>query len=216
MPTLTLLRLSHDHFGDFENAIDGVNTVETEMADNDFSLGLVIERVAHSKFANSTLIFVIEDDAQNGADHVSARRSIAYVVGPYVKQHAVVSTRYTTVSMLRTIEDVLGIAPMALNDAMAAPMADVFDLKQVAWTYRAVAADVLRKTQLPIEPERFAPPVASTQPPHDSDYWAQAMRGQDFSVEDHLDTEAFNTALWRGLGSGSQPVGDTKAFASGE
>jgi len=205
MPALTLLRLSHDHFGDFERAIDGVNTVETEMADNDYALGLVAERVAHSKFADSTLIFVIEDDAQNGADHVSARRSIAYVVGPYVRQHALVSTRYTTVSMLRTIEEVLGLAPMALNDAMAAPMADLFDLDQKEWTYRAVAADVLRTTKLPIPADRFAPRTASAHAPHDAAYWARAMKGQDFSVEDHLDTASFNTALWRGLGSGPQP-----------
>ena len=203
MPALTLLRLSHDHFGDFEHAIDGVDTVETQMADNDYALGLVVERVAHSKFADSTLIFVIEDDAQNGADHVSARRSIAYVVGPYVRQHAVASTRYTTVSMLRTIEEVLGLAPMALNDAMAAPMADLFDLDQKEWTYHAVAADILRKTQLPIPADRFAARVASNRLPHDARYWANAMRGQDFRVEDHLDTKSFNAALWRGLGSGS-------------
>lgn len=206
MPTLTLLRLAHDHFGDFEHAIDGVNTVETEMADNDYALGLVAERVAHSKFAGSTLIFVIEDDAQNGADHVSARRSIAYVVGPYVRQHAVVSTHYTTISMLRTIEELLGLAPLALNDAMAAPMADLFDLGQTQWTYRAVAADVLRTTKLPIPADRFAPRTASARAPHDAAYWAKAMRGQDFRVEDHLDTAAFNAALWRGLGSGAQPA----------
>ncbi|MBO0750035.1 MAG: hypothetical protein J2O44_06360, partial [Porphyrobacter sp.] len=123
-----------------------------------------------------------------------------------VKQHAVVSSRYTTVSMLRTIEDVLGIAPMALNDAMATPMADVFDLNQKDWTYRAVAAPVLRGTQLPIPADRFAAADASARAPHTAAYWAEAMRGQDFSVEDHLDTEAFNAALWRGLGTGPQPA----------
>lgn len=206
MPALTLLRLSHDHFGDFAEGVDGVNTVETQMADNDYSVGMVVERIAQSKFKDSTLVFVIEDDAQNGTDHVDARRSIAFVVGPYVRQRALVSTRYTTVSMLRTIEGVLGIEPLGLNDAMAAPMADIFDLNQTSWNYRAVAAEVLRSTQLPISADRFvAPKVAAIRPAHTAAYWAAAMKGQNFRTEDTLDTAAFNTALWRGLGTGPEP-----------
>ncbi|WP_267382824.1 MULTISPECIES: bifunctional YncE family protein/alkaline phosphatase family protein [unclassified Sphingomonas] len=209
VPALTLLRLSHDHFGDFKEAIDGVNTVETEMADNDYALGMVVERIANSHVAGSTLIFVIEDDAQNGADHVDARRSVAFVAGPYVRQHVVVSTRYTTVNMLRTIEAVLGLKPLGLNDGLAAPMADLFDPAQASWSYRAVAADVLHTTQLPIAADRFAPRIAATTGRCDrptSAWWATAMLGQDFRTEDHLDTAAFNAALWRGLGSGIEPT----------
>jgi DNA-binding beta-propeller fold protein YncE len=207
MPSLTLLRLSHDHFGNFDLAIDGVNTIETEMADNDYALGRVVERIAKSKFAGSTLIFVIEDDAQNGADHVDARRSIALVAGPYVRQHAPVSTRYTTISLLRTIEAVLGLKPLGLNDALATPMADLFDLGQTTWTFRARAANVLRTTKLPIPPDAFDQPGAATAlcRPRSAAWWAQAMRGQDFRTEDHLDTTAFNSALWRGLGQGPEP-----------
>jgi len=208
LPQLTLLRLSHDHFGDFDEAIDGVNTVETEMADNDYSLGLVVERVANGKAANSTLIFVIEDDAQNGADHVDARRSVAFILGPYVRRGALVSTRYTTISILRTIEAVLGMKPLGLNDALSMPMADAFDLKQAQWSYRAEAAAILRSTQLPIPPDRFSPAqsaAALTCPAHDAAYWAEAMKGQDFSKEDRLDTDAFNAALWSGLGTGAEP-----------
>ena len=205
MPQLTLLRLSHDHFGDFEKAIDGVNTVETQMADNDFSLGLVIERIAHSRFKDETLIFVIEDDAQNGADHVDARRSIAFVVGPYVRQRALVSTRYTTISMVRTIGAVLGLPPLGVNDALALPMADVFDLNQSNWDYKAVASVVLRDTKLPIEAWRFAATkdAGAVCPLHDAAYWAVAMHGQNFSSEDRLDSVAFNAALWRGLRTGA-------------
>jgi DNA-binding beta-propeller fold protein YncE len=208
MPALTLLRLSHDHFGDFDKAIDGVNTVETEMADNDYAIGMVAERIAASKFRDSTLIFIIEDDAQNGADHVDARRSIAFVVGPYVRQHALVSTRYTTISMLRTIESVLGLKPLGLNDTLAAPMADLFDLSQKDWSFHAQAADVLRTTNLPIPADRFvAKSIASAAcQPHDAAYWASAMHGQDFRTEDHLDAAAFNAALWRGLGTGAEPA----------
>ena len=207
LPALTLLRLSHDHFGEFDKAKDGVNTVETEMADNDFSLGLVVERIARGKAANSTLIFVVEDDAQNGADHVDARRSVALIVGPYVREGALVSTRYTTINILRTIEAVLGLKPLGLNDALASPMADVFDPAKEQWTFRAKAADILRSTQLPIPGDRFSGPATAATAclGRSSKYWTAAMKGQDFSSEDRLDTAAFNRALWQGLGTGPEP-----------
>jgi DNA-binding beta-propeller fold protein YncE len=209
LPALTLLRLSHDHFGDFDRALDGVNTVETEMADNDYAIGMVVERIARGKAADSTLVFIIEDDAQNGADHMDARRSVALVAGPYVKQHALVSTRYTTINVLRTIEAVLGLKPLGLNDALAAPMADLFDPKQAQWSYRAEAADVLRGTKLPIPPDRFVAPrsaAAATCTQRSSAFWAAVMKGQDFRTEDKLDTPRFNAALWEGLGSGPEPA----------
>ena len=81
LPSLELVRLPHDHFGLFDEAVDGVNTVETEIADNDYAVGLLVEKVARSKYGKDTLIFVIEDDAQNGADHVDAHRSLALSQG---------------------------------------------------------------------------------------------------------------------------------------
>ena len=208
LPNLTLLRLGRDHFGDFDEAIDGANTVETQMADNDYAIGKVVERIARGKAAGSTMIFIIEDDAQNGTDHVDARRSLALVAGPYVRHGALVSTRYSTLNVLRTIETLLGLKPLGLNDGLAMPMADLFDPKQAHWSYRAEAAGVLRTTQLPIPNDRFAPikERASTRcAGHSAVYWAAAMKGQDFSKEDRLDTTAFNSALWRGLGSGVEP-----------
>jgi DNA-binding beta-propeller fold protein YncE len=208
LPSLTLLRLGNDHFGAFDQAIDGVNTVEAQMADNDFAIGKVVERVARGKAANSTLIFIVEDDAQNGTDHVDARRAPAFVLGPYVRQGAVISTRYTTLNILRTIETVLGLKPLGLNDALAAPMADLFDPKQSSWSYRAEAASALRTTQLPIPSDRFVPSAerADACPARTAAYWTAAMRGQDFSKEDRLDTATFNAALWTGLGSGLEPT----------
>ena len=209
LPQLTLLRLAHDHFGDFDKAIDGVNTVETQMADNDYSLGLVVERIARGKAAGSTLIFVIEDDAQNGADHVDARRSPAFIVGPYVRNGALVSTRYTTINILRTIEAVLGLKPLGLNDALAMPMADIFDPARSEWSYRAEAPDILRTTQLPISADRFSTArnsAAATCVGRSADFWAAAMKGQDFRTEDRLNPDAFNSALWRGLGRGPEPI----------
>ncbi len=200
LPGLTLLRLPHDHTGRFAEAIDGVNTVEKEIADNDYAVGLVIQAVAESRFAKDTLIFVIEDDSQDGPDHISARRTTAYVAGPYVKQHVVVSRHYTTVSMVRTMEDVLGLSPMSLNDGLAHPMSEIFDPKQASWSFKAQVPEILRTTALPL-PARTAETSseASCRAPRTTAYWAKAMAGLNFDEEDHLDTTRYNRALWIGM-----------------
>jgi DNA-binding beta-propeller fold protein YncE len=201
LPNLSLVRLPHDHFGDFETAIDGVNTVETQMADNDYALGLLVEKVANSPYNEDTLIFVIEDDAQDGPDHVDAHRSVGYVIGPYVKQGAVVSKHYTTVSMVRTIVEVLGVKPLGLNDALAQPMVEVFDLAQRQWTYTAIIPNVLYTTALPLPPAdpSLVARARFVLPKRDGQYWAAVMVDQDFSGEDRLDAPRFNRALWVGL-----------------
>jgi len=199
-PNLMLVRLPHDHTGDFARGIDGLNSVEAEVADNDYAVGLVVEKVAKSPFAKDTLIFVVEDDAQDGPDHVEAHRSVAFVVGPYVKKGAVVTTRYTTVNLVRTMEDVLGIKPSGLTDGLAEPMADVFDVTaDPAWRYQPRIAPVLRTTKLPLPAPSPTEAACVARPVHDGAYWARAMAGQDFSQEDRLDTAAFNLALWKGL-----------------
>jgi YVTN family beta-propeller protein len=201
VPNLTLLRLPHDHTGDFAKAEARVNTPETQLADNDYALGLLVETVARSRVADSTLIFVLEDDAQNGPDHVDAHRSIGLIAGPYVKQHALISTHATTVSMLRTIEEVLGLPPMGLNDGLAEPMTEVFDLNQTTWTHRAIVPELLRATDLALparEASLTGPALCTHDRLRDSTYWASVTEGQDFSQEDHLDVEAFNHALWTG------------------
>ena len=200
LPDLTLLRLPHDHTGNFGKGIDRVDTVETELADNDYAVGLVVQTVAESRFAKDTLVFIIEDDAQDGPDHVSSRRTLALVAGPYVRQHAVLSQPYTTVNFVRTIEAVLGLRPMAMNDALARPMTELFDLNQAAWSYRAEVPAVLRTTALPV-PGKTAEAGASglCRPLRTADYWAAAMAGLNFDVEDHLDTPRFNQALWTGM-----------------
>ena len=198
-PSLMMVRLAHDHTGSFKEGLDGINSVETELADNDYAVGLLIEKVSKSPFAKDTLIFVVEDDAQDGPDHIDAHRSIAFIAGPYVKHRAVVSTRYTTVNMLRTIEGVLGLQPMGINDALAAPMSDAFDPAQADWSFTADVPAVLRTTQLPLPPATAAEASCPVKPPRSGAYWAAAMAGQDFSDEDRLDTPRYNRALWRGL-----------------
>jgi DNA-binding beta-propeller fold protein YncE len=204
LPALSLVRLMHDHTGSFATAIDRVNTPETQVADNDAAVGRLVAHVAHSRAARSTLIFIVEDDAQNGPDHVDAHRTTAFIIGPYVRRHAVVSRRYTTVNLLRTIEDVLGIDHLTLNDAYQRPMSAVFDLHQSpAWDYTAVTADVLAATDLP-----HAARHAVAEPAHPAAYWVAKTAGYDWSAEDRIDAEAYDRILWAGLkGDTPYPTG---------
>lgn len=206
LPNLSLIELPHDHFGSFGSALDGVNTPETQMADNDYALGMIVEKVARSPFADSTLIFVVEDDAQDGPDHVDSQRSVAFVVGPYVRQGAVVSKHYSNPSMLRTIVEILGAEPMGLQVALAEPMLDLFDPTERDWTYNAIVPDVLRTTELPLPRATARNTLPKTDwttrfstPGHPADYWERAMQGQDFERMDALDTDRFNRALWVGV-----------------
>jgi hypothetical protein len=206
-PNLMLVRIGNDHFGSFALAIDGVDTPETQIADNDYALGLIAEAVANSPFAKDTLIISIEDDSCDGPDHVDTHRSIALFAGPYVRQHALVSTRYTTVNVVKTIEEILGIGPIGLNDALAAPMAAVFDPTATGWSYKAIVPGVLRSTKLPLPPQEHA---CNTVPRHSGAYWAELMAGQDFSGADRIDAASFNRALWLGMkGNAPYPIATT-------
>jgi YVTN family beta-propeller protein len=198
LPNFEIVQLQEDHMGDFGHAIDGVNTPERQQADNDYATARLIDKVAHSPFKYDTLIFILEDDAQDGPDHVDAHRSTAYVIGPYVKQGAVVSNYYTTVSMVRTMEDVLGLNHLNLNTATQQPMAAVFDLKQREWDFSAQPSAVLAKTKLPIP--RAA--TAEVKEARDASYWAAKTAGFDFSGEDRVNAEQFNRVVWEGLKPG--------------
>lgn len=150
LPSLELIRgLSHDHTGSFASALGGVNTPELQQADNDYAVGLLVDAVAHSPYAADTLIIITEDDTQDGADHVDSHRATTYIVGPYVKQHAVISTRYSQPSVLRTIEDIFGTQHLNLNTYYTRPMADVFDINSSgAWTFNAIASTLLKSTSI--------------------------------------------------------------------
>ncbi len=80
LPNLSLVRFHHDHTGDFSTSISGVNTPELDVADNDYAVGLLVQKIANSRYKDDTLIFVIEGDSQDGGDHMDAHRSIAFVV----------------------------------------------------------------------------------------------------------------------------------------
>ena len=202
LPALTLLRLMNDHMGAYATAIRGVNTPELQVADNDYAAGLVVDKVAHSPYANSTLIFVVEDDAQDGPDHVDSHRSIAFVAGPYVAQGKLVSARYSTVNMLRTIEEVLGLLPQNLHDAGVPPMVEVFDNSKPHWTYTATpSAYLVSNTQLPfgeVQKLKTGRAEPAPRPLHDPRWWAQKTKGFDFSDADRNDNNLSNRVLWEG------------------
>ena len=193
----------HDHMGNFGSAIEGVNTPELQQADNDYAVAKLIDKIAHSSHKYDTLIFINEDDAQNGADHVDCHRSTGYIVGPYVKHGVLVSKKYTHVNMLRTIEDLLGLDHIDVLTASESPMTEVFDLNQKDWTFNAIPSIYLYNTKLPLPP-RFSKGRQIPKPTHDAAYWAEKTKGFDFSHEDLLyDPEEFNRIIWEGLHAGA-------------
>src|SRR5215469_8696922 len=219
LPELEFVRVMHDHTGAFGTAIDGVNTPETQTADNDYAVGLIVEKVAKSpRYHGNTLIFVVEDDAQDGPDHVDAHRSIAFVAGPYVRQGAVVSNAYTTVNMISTIVDILGMEHLGLYDALQGPMTAAFSPTTAKWDFNAIVPDILRtSTQLPLPAatvkntlKRTALSAFYAKPRHDAAYWAEKTEGFDFSQEDRVDAAKYNLIQWRGLVGENVPYPDVR------
>ena len=123
LPQLMIVRLPNDHnYGTTPKK----PTPRAMTADNDLALGMIVDAVSHSKYWKDTAIFVIEDDAQNGPDHIDCHRTVAFVVSPYTKRGYVDHTMYNTCSMLKTIELILGLPPMSQYDASAIPMLNCF------------------------------------------------------------------------------------------
>ncbi len=123
LPRFTIMELGEDHT---KGATPGWNTPAACVASNDVGLGKIVAAASRSKFWPEMAIFVIEDDAQNGPDHVDAHRTTGFVISPYCKRGAVDSTLYTTASMIRTMELILGLPPLTQYDAGATPMFGCF------------------------------------------------------------------------------------------
>ena len=134
MPRLIVMRLGNDHTS---GTAAGKIAPLSAAADNDYAVGQLVEGVSKSRFWNSTAIFILEDDAQNGPDHVDSHRSPAFVISPWVKRHAVDSSMYNTTSMLRTMEFLLGLKPMTHFDAGARPMTAAFQTQPNPAPYTA-------------------------------------------------------------------------------
>jgi hypothetical protein len=179
MPRLQVVRLPNDH-------TNGVKlkkrTPTAYVAEHDVALGRIIDAISHSKFWPQTAIFIVEDDAQNGADHVDAHRTLAFAISPYIKRHSVDSTMYSTCSMLRTIELILGLKPMSQFDAAAAPMFAAFQAKPDLTAYTALPARV--------DINQLNTKVT----------WGEKVsRTMDFTKEDAADDLLLNEVIWRSV-----------------
>jgi YVTN family beta-propeller protein len=126
VPQFNTLRISNDHTSGQKK---GKVSPRAAVADNDLAVGRILEHLSHSPLWKESVVFILEDDAQNGPDHVDAHRSPAYVVGPYVKRNTLVSTMYSTSGFLRTMELILGLPPMSQYDAAAMPLYECFTNK---------------------------------------------------------------------------------------
>jgi len=186
MPRLQVVQLPGDHTA---GGKAGQRTPTAMVAENDLALGRIVASVSHSKFWADTVILVLEDDAQNGPDHVDAHRIPALVISPWTKRRAVDSTLYSTTSMLRTIELILGLQPMSQYDAAAAPMWASFQNQPDPTPFVALPARV--------EVEALNPR---------SGWAARASRRMDFSQPDRVDDLALNEVIWRVVRGEKDPV----------
>jgi DNA-binding beta-propeller fold protein YncE len=179
MPRLQIMRLPNDHT---TGTRVGKPTPTAQVADNDLALGMVVEAVSRSKFWKETAIFVIEDDAQNGPDHVDAHRVVALVISPYTKRKFVDSTLYSTTSMLRTMELILGLKPMSQFDAAARPMFNSFTAKP------------------DVTPYKHEVPKADLNEKNKPGAWGAALSEKfDLAKEDQADDILFNEVIWRSV-----------------
>jgi DNA-binding beta-propeller fold protein YncE len=200
MPRLQILRLPNDHT--YGTSV-GKPSPRAMVADNDLALGRIIEGLSRSKFWPTTAVFVVEDDAQNGPDHVDAHRTIAYAISPYVRRGTVDSSMYSTCSMLRTLELILGLQPMTQFDAAAKPMYASFQ-----------AQPDLRPYDLrPVTADRSEKNLASA-------WGAAESGGMNFSKEDAADDLRLNEVVWRSIRGSDHPMpGPVRAafvFAAGD
>jgi len=148
LPSLMILSLPNDHSA---GTSPGFPTPNAMVADNDVALGRIIEKISKSKAWEQTVIFVTQDDSQGGWDHVSAYRTVGFVVSAYANNKTI-STKYNQVSMLRTIEQILGLPPMNTMDATSRLMTDCFSPLKKAQPYQAVSSNIpLDEMNLPIK-----------------------------------------------------------------
>jgi hypothetical protein len=176
VPQFSTIRFINDHT---EGLRKGRPTVFAHVADNDLAVGLFVEHLGRSSIWNESAIFIVEDDAQNGPDHVDAHRTTAYVAGGFVKRNQIDHTMYSTSSMLRTIELILGLPPMSQYDAAATPM----------WRCFTDTARATSFTALPAQVDLNERNVAANK-------WQRMSEEFDFSKEDRVPDAAFNEVLW--------------------
>ena len=192
-PNLVIICLPDDHTSGTKA---GSPTPAAQVADNDLAFGQIVEAISRSPFWAKTCIFAIEDDPQNGWDHVSGYRTTAYVIGPYTKRGAVVSTQYNQTSLLRTIELILGLPPMNQIDATATPMSDCFSDVPNLTSYVAVP------TNVPLDQMNPNPKDVS-----DATLRSDAIASAGLPLEqvDRCPEDVLNRILWRAMKGPGEP-----------
>lgn len=191
-PNLAIVWLPNDHTS---GTRFGSPTPEAQVADNDLAFGRIVDAVSHSKLWTNTCIFAVEDDPQDGWDHVSGYRTTAYVISPYTQRHTVVNTQYNQTSMVRTIELILGLPPMNQLDATATPMFNCFNNTPDFTPYNALTNNV------PLD-EMNLDPDAISDPQLRKDALVSARL--PLQQEDQCPEDLFNHILWR-AGKGHAP-----------
>jgi DNA-binding beta-propeller fold protein YncE len=186
MPRLQIVRLPNDHTS---GTTTNKPTPTAAVADNDLAFGRIVEAVTRSKFWPKTAIFVVEDDAQNGPDHIDAHRTIAYAISPYTRGSGVDSTMYSTASMLRTMELILGLKPMSQFDAAAMPMFSAFQARADTRPYKArpVLVDLNERNKK-------------------TAWGARLSERMDFTKEDAADDLLLNEVIWRSVRGEHSPM----------
>ncbi|MEN9685306.1 MAG: hypothetical protein RLZZ28_1092 [Bacteroidota bacterium] len=193
VPRFNSIRFCNDHT---EGLRKGRPTPYAHVADNDLAVGLFVEYLSKSPIWKESVVFILEDDAQNGADHVDAHRSPAYLAGGFVKRGYVDHTMYSTSSMLRTMELILGIPPMSQYDAAAQPMWRAFTSTANTKPFMALAAgvDLMEKNTVMNE-------------------WQRRSEKFNLTKEDAVPDLEFNTVLWYGLKGEKEPFPGPKRAA---
>jgi hypothetical protein len=186
LPRFMVMSLGEDHT---TGTRPGTFTPQACVASNDLALGRIVDALSHSRYWPELAIFVIEDDAQNGPDHVDAHRTVGLVISPYVKRKHLDSSQYSTVSMIRTMELILGLPPLSQYDAAARPMFASFTAKPDPTPY----------THEPARIDLNAVNLATA-------YGAERSLKMDFDEYDRIDDFELNEILWRAIKGKDAPV----------
>jgi YVTN family beta-propeller protein len=213
VPNFITLRLGTDHT---VGANPTRHTPRSMVADNDYAIGQVVEAVSHSPIWKSTAIFIVEDDAQNGPDHVDAHRSTCYVISPWIQVHSVDHTFHNTVSVLKTMECLMGLPPMCQNDAVATPILDwdATASNEAPYTATLPSKELMAQRNAANNPAKPVSPELKAM--------IESSQRMDFTVADRAPADELNQIIWQTVkGPGAVmpasprgPVPDVRAAAA--
>jgi YVTN family beta-propeller protein len=218
LPNLVVVHLNEDHTA---AAARDLPTPRAMVADNDLAVGKMVDWISHSRYWKDSAIFITEDDAQNGVDHVDGHRTTGYVISPWAKQGNIVDSHFgSQVTMVRTIEQILGLPPMNQMDMAATPMRDLFTTTPDFRPYDAVANQVPLAEMNPGSTPAPGAPSAEPLPPVQRQ-WVDASDGMRFTdpttPPDQTDWNLLDHAIWYATkGYGTPYPGEQKVLAPAE